>query len=125
MLPVAHNFIRSLTIDSGATNFIWSQIEPSAAILCACFVTYRPLLRDVRVRSIFSSFSRKSASKEEASDVSRRFPTNAPADTDSEEGLIEMKGGMAYGSCPGEISPLSGRGSLAYYKLQAVLRSQM
>ncbi|KAI4088080.1 MAG: hypothetical protein LQ344_006342 [Seirophora lacunosa] len=89
---------------SGATNFIWSQIEPSAAILCACFVTYRPLLRDVRVRSIFSSFSKKSASKEEASDVSRRFPTNRAADTDSEEGLIEMKGGMAYGGSPGRVA---------------------
>lgn len=58
---------------------MWSQIEPSAAILCACFVTYRPLFRNLRLPSYFS---RKSVSKDE-SDVSRRYPTRV---ADSEEG---------------------------------------
>ncbi|KAL8851633.1 MAG: hypothetical protein Q9221_003470 [Calogaya cf. arnoldii] len=56
---------------SVATVYMWSQIEPSAAILCACFVTYRPLFRNLRLPSYFS---RKSLSKDE-SDVSRRFPS--------------------------------------------------
>lgn len=76
---------------------MWSQIEPSAAILCACFVTYRPLFRDLRLGSYFS---RKSGgvSKDE-SDVSRRYPTNAGSEEegsylatkkmDSEDRLVE------------------------------------
>ncbi|KAI4218632.1 MAG: hypothetical protein L6R36_008843 [Xanthoria steineri] len=79
---------------SGASTYMWSQIEPSAAILCACFVTYRPLFRDLRVRNIFSSFSRRSASKGE-SDVSRRFPTNIPiSHLGSDEGLVDGKRGF-------------------------------
>lgn len=73
---------------------MWSQIEPSAAILCACLVTYRPLFRDLRVRNIFSSFSRRNASKGE-SDVSRRFPTNVPiSNLGSDEGLVQEKRGF-------------------------------
>ncbi|KAL8907243.1 MAG: hypothetical protein Q9207_001544 [Kuettlingeria erythrocarpa] len=88
---------------SGASTYMWSQIEPSAAILCACFVTYRPLFRDLRVRNIFSSFSRKSASKDE-SGVSRRYPTNVASDMASEEGLAEGKGGMGFGGGIREIT---------------------
>lgn len=80
---------------------MWSQIEPSAAILCACFVTYRPLFRDLRVRNIFSSFSRRSASKGE-SDVSRRFPTNIPiSNLGSDEGFVDGKRG--FGTYPSLI----------------------
>ncbi|KAL8853024.1 MAG: hypothetical protein Q9221_002054, partial [Calogaya cf. arnoldii] len=49
---------------SGASTYMWSQIEPSAAILCACFVTYRPLFRNLRIGDLFSSFSKKSTKEE-------------------------------------------------------------
>ncbi|KAI4218526.1 MAG: hypothetical protein LQ349_008674 [Xanthoria aureola] len=70
---------------SVATVYMWSQIEPSAAILCACFVTYRPLFRDLRLGSYFS---RKSGVSKDESDVSRRYPTNVDG---SEEGSYRMK----------------------------------
>ncbi|KAI4232141.1 MAG: hypothetical protein L6R40_007506 [Gallowayella cf. fulva] len=81
---------------SGASTYMWSQIEPSAAIFCACFVTYRPLFRDFDVRSVFS---RKSASKEE-SDVSRRYPTIVAADQGSGETLVDNKAGTGYAMGP-------------------------
>ncbi|KAL8992764.1 MAG: hypothetical protein Q9169_006858 [Polycauliona sp. 2 TL-2023] len=87
---------------SGASTYMWSQIEPSAAILCACFVTYRPLFRDLRVRNIFSSFSWRSASREQRSDVSRRYPTNiVPLDGGSEGSTILEKGDRGYGGGSG------------------------
>ncbi|KAL8788911.1 MAG: hypothetical protein Q9213_001434 [Squamulea squamosa] len=80
---------------SGASTYMWSQIEPSAAILCACFVTYRPLFRDLHIRSIFS---RKSDSSKEESDVSRRYPTNFESDVGSEEGLVEKNAEKGMGN---------------------------
>lgn len=67
---------------------MWSQIEPSAAILCACFVTYRPLFRDFGFGSVFSKRS------DEPSDVSRRFPTNVESSVGSEVLLMEEKIGQ-------------------------------
>ena len=32
--------------DSLTAQYTWSQIEPAAAIVCACLVTYRPLFKD-------------------------------------------------------------------------------
>ncbi|KAL9634995.1 MAG: hypothetical protein Q9204_002786 [Flavoplaca sp. TL-2023a] len=46
--------------------YMWSQIEPSVAILCACFVTYRPLFRNIRLPSYFS---RKGSTSKEGSDM--------------------------------------------------------
>lgn len=81
----------TLYTDSGASTYMWSQIEPSAAILCACFVTYRPLFRDVSLRSIFN----RSNASTEPSDVSRRFPTiRVTTEMSSEEALVEHKGSM-------------------------------
>ncbi|KAL8687040.1 MAG: hypothetical protein Q9218_006677, partial [Villophora microphyllina] len=79
---------------SGASTYMWSQIEPSAAILCACFVTYRPLFRNLHIRSVFS---RKSGVSSEPSDVSRRYPTNITSESGSEEGLVGGKEGLGYG----------------------------
>lgn len=45
---------------------MWSQIEPSVAILCACFVTYRPLFRNLRLPSYFS---RKGSSSKDGSEM--------------------------------------------------------
>ncbi|KAL8669828.1 MAG: hypothetical protein Q9224_007713, partial [Gallowayella concinna] len=90
---------------SGASTYMWSQIEPSAAILCACFVTYRPLFRDLNLSSVFS---RRSASKEE-SDVSRRFPTNVPSDYGSEEGLMEKQAGFGYSHVMGTTTTITGQ----------------
>ncbi|KAL8677884.1 MAG: hypothetical protein Q9186_005726 [Xanthomendoza sp. 1 TL-2023] len=90
---------------SGASTYMWSQIEPSAAILCACFVTYRPLFRDLNLSSVFS---RRSASKEE-SDVSRRFPTNVASDYGSEEGLVEKQAGFGYSHVMGTTTTITGQ----------------
>ena len=89
--PIAHPQL-TLRTDSGAATYMWSQIEPSAAILCACFVTYRPLFRDMSLRSIFT----RSNASTEPSDVSRRFPTLKSSEMSSEDGLVEHKGGMGH-----------------------------
>ncbi|KAL8828159.1 MAG: hypothetical protein Q9170_006724 [Blastenia crenularia] len=41
---------------SMADEYLWSQIEPAAAVLCACLVTYRPLFKNVDF-SILTKFS--------------------------------------------------------------------
>ncbi|KAL8838675.1 MAG: hypothetical protein Q9176_004915 [Flavoplaca citrina] len=41
-------------------------LEPSVAILCACFVTYRPLFRNIRLPSYFS---RKGSTSKDGSDM--------------------------------------------------------
>ena len=99
-----------LCIDSGASTYMWSQIEPSAAILCACFITYRPLFRDVSLRSIFS----KSSASSEPSDVSRRFPTaRVTTETSSEAGFVEHKGSMGYeGGSGTNLFPMESEASL-------------
>ncbi|KAL8994967.1 MAG: hypothetical protein Q9169_005208 [Polycauliona sp. 2 TL-2023] len=80
---------------SVATVYVWSQIEPSAAILCACFVTYRPLFRNLRLPSYLSRKSGVS-NQSNQSDASRRvtavgekawYPSHKVAS--SEEGLME------------------------------------
>ena len=45
--------------DSFTTEYLWSQVEPATAILCACMVTYRPLFREVKVgfSRLFSTHS--------------------------------------------------------------------
>lgn len=40
-----------------AAEYLWSQIEPGTAILCACLTTYRPL-----ITSLLSTLLRKSGS---------------------------------------------------------------
>ena len=32
-----------------ATEYLWSQVEPATAILCACFITYRPLFTNINI----------------------------------------------------------------------------
>ena len=71
--------------DSGASSYMWSQIEPSAAILCACIVTYRPLFRDIRLPSFITGVQ---SQKNEMNDVSRRWPSNGNSEKGSEAGLI-------------------------------------
>ena len=51
------------------TPYIWSQIEPSTAILCACITTYRPLFENLNLKSLLllsrkreSSYDRGSSS---------------------------------------------------------------
>lgn len=40
------------TIDTVVTPYIWSQIEPTTAIICACLTTYRPLFKGLNLRSL-------------------------------------------------------------------------
>lgn len=40
-----------------ADAYLWSEIEPGTAILCACAVTYRPLFTNVKIS--FSSLIRR------------------------------------------------------------------
>ena len=46
-------------IDSFTTEYVWSQIEPATAIICACLVTYRPLFKDLKTgfSKLFSTHS--------------------------------------------------------------------
>jgi len=71
--------------DTGVEGYMWSQIEPSAAILCACCATYRPLFRDMRIR--LPSILNKRTSVKEINDVSRRWPTSIGSGKDSDNGL--------------------------------------
>ena len=64
---------------------MWSQIEPSAAILCACIVTYRPLFRDIRIPNFITGVK---SQERETNDVSRRWPSNGNSEKGSEAGLI-------------------------------------
>lgn len=32
-----------------AGEYLWSQVEPATAILCACIITYRPLFTDINI----------------------------------------------------------------------------
>ena len=41
-----------------AADYMWSQIEPAVAILCACIVTYRPLFNNLSFTKMTSLFSR-------------------------------------------------------------------
>ena len=51
--------------DSFTTEYLWSQIEPATAILCACMVTYRPLFKEVKggFSRLFSTNSWSSTSE--------------------------------------------------------------
>ena len=64
---------------------MWSQVEPSAAILGACIVTYRPLFRNMHIPSIFT----KGKDSTESNDVSRRWPTCAESNHGSDDGLVK------------------------------------
>ena len=75
--------------DSGAESYMWSQIEPSAAIFGACIVTYRPLFRDVRMLGYISKFV--SARTEDSSDVSRRWPASGDSEKGSEAGFVLIR----------------------------------
>lgn len=83
-LVTVDNLADSEISDTGVEGYMWSQIEPSAAILCACFATYRPLFRDMRMR--LPSIITKRSSVTEPNDVSRRWPTSIGSEKDSENG---------------------------------------
>ena len=84
---------------------MWSQIEPSAAILCACIVTYRPLFRDIRLPSFITGVKSQETA---TSDVSRHWPSNGIR----EKGSEACNGNSEKGSEAGLISNQSrtGRG---------------
>ena len=71
--------------DSSAASYMWSQIEPSAAILGACIVTYRPLFRDVRLPSFITKLT---STRTETGDVSRRWPSGGDSEKGSEARLV-------------------------------------
>ena len=52
--------------DTLATEYLWSQVEPGTAIICACLVTYRPLFKDLKVgvSRLFSTHSWSSGTPE-------------------------------------------------------------
>ena len=48
-----------------ASEYLWSQVEPATAILCACIITYRPLLTNLnlnlsKVSGLFSKGTEES-----------------------------------------------------------------
>ena len=47
-----------------ASEYLWTQIEPATAIICACVVTYRPLFTNLNLNlSKFSGFFSRSRSE--------------------------------------------------------------
>lgn len=61
--------------------YLWSQIEPATAILCACLITYKPLFKNISVSlstTIFTSyFSRRGTEdmkEEHGGDLERQMP---------------------------------------------------
>lgn len=71
---------------SSAEGYLWSQIEPATAILCACLVTYRPLFANIsfslpsRLTS-FLNFKRGSSSGSDVEDdntYERRLQYQSP-----------------------------------------------
>ena len=53
----------NLSLDSVITPYLWSQIEASMAIICACLTTYRPLLMVLDFKLLSNrSWSRRSRS---------------------------------------------------------------
>ena len=71
---------------------MWSQIEPSAAIFCACLVTYRPLFRKLRLPGFIVGASKST----NPSDVSRRWPTMHGSEEGSEAVLVKQQDAMGY-----------------------------
>ncbi|KAL9576777.1 MAG: hypothetical protein Q9212_006826 [Teloschistes hypoglaucus] len=65
--------------------YLWSQIEPATAILCACLITYKPLFKNMSISlsaSIFTSyFSRRGSEttkEEQGGDVERQIRYERP-----------------------------------------------
>ena len=46
-----------------ASEYLWTQVEPATAIICACVVTYRPLFANININlsKLSSLFSRGSS----------------------------------------------------------------
>ena len=68
--------------------YLWSQLEPAGAVLCACLVTYRPLFTNVnlfiptRLSSLFSLSTHGSSSQSNHradGDHERRLQYKRPA----------------------------------------------
>lgn len=62
-----------------ADTYLWSQIEPATAILCACLISYKPLFKNINVPSVFTSyFSRRGSGsgkeEEQSGDMERQIP---------------------------------------------------
>lgn len=56
--------------DSLTTPYMWSQLEPTMAVVCACLTTYRPLFAGLHLKFL-STFSRgkRYASRENDNDT--------------------------------------------------------
>lgn len=75
--PVPHPFLLrpartlySLFPVTFASAYMWSQIEPAVAILCACLVTYRPLFVNINLNfmKLTSVFTRSSHARSSGKD---------------------------------------------------------
>ena len=53
--------------DSLTTPYIWSQLEPTMAVVCACLTTYRPLFAGIHL-NFLSTFSRNKRYAERVND---------------------------------------------------------
>ena len=64
----SNNIIDFGDVGTAITPYMWSQIEPSAGIICACLTTYRPLFKGLSLRSITSFTWLSSRSRASAGD---------------------------------------------------------
>ncbi|MCJ1422934.1 hypothetical protein MMC29_000814 [Sticta canariensis] len=91
-----------LSVDTFLNTFLWSHVEPSTAIWCACLMTYRPLFQGIglELRSIFSH------NKQTPSNHKSFFGRKASADPNSD-------------AWPSRGRLLRGRESVGYRDLSA------
>ena len=69
-----YSLVTHLLLVTFANAYLWSQIEPAVAVLCACLVTYRPLFANldfgfVKLPSIFARSSSVLPSDEESAEM--------------------------------------------------------
>lgn len=69
-LATLHTFEKIDLAYTMTTPYIWSQIEPSTAILCACITTYRPLFENLKFKSLLLLSRRRESSYERGSSSS-------------------------------------------------------
>ena len=78
-------FLLSWYLDSLIPEYIWSQIEPGTAIICACIITYRPLFTTSMFESLASKVRRTSSGVKE---MSRDGPDSTTSGAMSEQEMV-------------------------------------
>ena len=70
------------SLDSFVTPYVFAQVEPSTAVLCACLITYRPLFKDLNLKFLKTLMptSRRGSSKNKAA-INLGISSSSPDDS--------------------------------------------